>query len=84
VESFKGAGEAVEEGRAGQGVGAGVDRGEEEVAEETPVGEDGEIGEFIADVLTPIGVVGACVTDDVEAGDEGIKRLFSRMLALFS
>ena len=46
VQGLEGARESVEEGRAAvDGVGEGVDGGGEEVERETPVAEDGEIGE---------------------------------------
>lgn len=44
VESLQGAREGGDQGCPTQGVGEGVEGGEEEVETETPEGEDGEVG----------------------------------------
>lgn len=61
VEGLQGPGEPVEQRFAGAGVGEGVDGGGEVVEGEAPVGEDGEVGEFVAGggTAAPVGGVGA-------------------------
>jgi len=74
VESLERAREAVEEGSGRQRVGEGVEGGDDEVEGEAPVGENGEVGEFVADGGAA-GVACAGLADDEEAGDEDVEAL---------
>lgn len=76
VQRLEGPGEAVEQGAGGEGVGEGVDGGDEEVEGEAPVGEDGEEGEGVGGGgAGPVGGVGAPPGEGEEEGDEGVDAL---------
>lgn len=76
VQGLQRARQAVEQRAAGEGVGEGVQRGGEEVEGEAPVGEDGEVGEGLADdEAAAEGGVGAGPADDEEEGGEGVDAL---------
>lgn len=74
VESLEGPREAVDERLALNSIGEGVERREEEVEEEAPVREDGEVGELVANTRAAFrGAAG--VIHDYAARDEDVEAL---------
>lgn len=83
VESLEGSGKAVEDkGCAGACVGEGVEGGGEVVAGEAPVGEDGEVGVFVAGGgAAAFGGVGAVVTGLEEEDEETVATLLLKQVS---
>ncbi|KAL2111513.1 hypothetical protein VUR80DRAFT_9933 [Thermomyces stellatus] len=72
VQGLQGPRKAVEEGPGGEGVGEGVGGGDEEVEQEAPIGEDGEVGELGADRGAALWGLAPAGYDD-DAGDEDVE-----------
>lgn len=76
MQGLQGAREPGEERDAGEGIGEGVDGGEEEVEAQSPVGQDGEVGEFGTGLLAAAeGLVRAAPRECKYRGDEGVQTL---------
>lgn len=74
--------EAIDQRSPAQGVGQGVDCGDEEVEAKTPIRKDGEVGEGSAGSEAAAGIVRAGPADDEEARDEDVETLQAAQLVL--